>query len=168
MEAILPTPLLSISFCSASKNSLPLAGGVSLPSKKQCTYTSSMPFFFAISKSPYKWVMWLCTPPSERSPMQCSAEWFFLQFSIAFKSAGFSKKSPSWISLVIRVSSWYTIRPAPIFICPTSELPICPSGSPTAIPLASPFTKGFSAISLSMTGVSDMAMALPFLLSFRP
>ena len=62
----------------------------------------------------------------------------------------------------------YTSRPAPMFRCPTSEFPICPSGSPTAIPLAFPFTKGYSAISLSMTGVFASATAFPSFLSFRP
>jgi len=47
---------------------------------------------------------------------------------------GFSKKTPSLIALVIRVRSWYTTRPAPMLVCPTSEFPICPSGSPTDIP----------------------------------
>ena len=42
------------------------------------------------------------------------------------------------MAFVIRVRSWYTIRPAPIFKWPTSELPITPSGRPTARPLASP------------------------------
>ena len=69
---------------------------------------------------------------------------------------------------MILVSSWYTIRPAPMFRCPTSELPICPSGRPTARPLALPFTKGHSAISLSITGVFACATALPSTLSFSP
>ena len=60
------------------------------------------------------------------------------------------------------------IRPAPIFICPTSELPICPSGRPTASPLAFPFTNGHSAISLSITGVFASATALPSVLSLNP
>ena len=34
----------------------------------------------------------------------------------------------------MRVRSWNTIRPAPRFMCPTSELPIWPGGSPTASP----------------------------------
>jgi hypothetical protein len=32
---------------------------------------------------------------------------------------------------------WYTTRPAPRFMWPTSELPICPTGNPTARPEAS-------------------------------
>ena len=52
--------------------------------------------------------------------------------------------------------------------CPTSEFPICPSGRPTAIPLAFPFTKGYSFINLSITGVFACAIALPSVLSFKP
>ena len=40
---------------------------------------------------------------------------------------------PCLLYTSILVRSWYMIRPAPIFICPTSEFPICPSGSPTAV-----------------------------------
>ena len=65
----------------------------------------------------------------------CNFELYFLQFSIAAINSGFVKKSPSSIDFVIFVNSWYTILPAPIFVCPTSEFPICPSGSPTARPL---------------------------------
>ena len=36
-----------------------------------------------------------------------------------------------------RTRSWRTTAPAPRLRCPTSELPICPSGSPTARPDAS-------------------------------
>ena len=32
------------------------------------------------------------------------------------------------------VSCWYTMRPAPMLVWPTSELPIWPSGRPTAMP----------------------------------
>ena len=55
-----------------------------------------------------------------------------------------------------------------MFRCPTSELPICPSGSPTAKPLALPLTNGYSFISLSMTGVFASATAFPFVVLFRP
>jgi len=38
------------------------------------------------------------------------------------------------ISKSIRVMSMCTIRPAAMFMCPTSLLPICPSGNPTKGP----------------------------------
>ena len=42
----------------------------------------------------------------------------------------------SSISLPIKDNPVYTISPAPIFKCPTSELPICPLGNPTYSPEA--------------------------------
>ena len=113
-------------------------------------------------------MIWLWTPPSERSPYKWRSELFFFTFSIPSNKAWFLKKSPSLISFVILVSSWYTILPAPMFICPTSELPICPSGRPTARPLAFPFTNGYSFINWSMTGVFACATAFPSVLSFKP
>ncbi len=72
------------------------------------------------------------------------------------------------MDLLILTNIWYTMRPAPILVCPTSEFPICPSGSPTAIPLACPSTNGHSAISLSITGVLACAIAFPSTLSLIP
>ena len=42
--------------------------------------------------------------------------------------------APRAIAWVMRVMSCSMMRPAPIVMCPTSELPICPGGSPTASP----------------------------------
>ena len=122
--------------------------------------TRLKPRIFAISSSAYRWVMWLWTPPSDSRPHRCRLVPFSFALRTAFSRASFSKKLPSRISFVIRTRSWYTIRPAPRFRCPTSELPICPSGSPTASPLALPVTKGYSCIRASITGVSAWAMAL--------
>ena len=76
-------------------------------------------------------------------------------------SAGFSKKRPDSISSSIRGSSCSTRYPAPRLRCPTSELPICPSGSPTASPDAASVLCGAEAQRRSITGVSARAMALP-------
>ncbi|MNI62578.1 hypothetical protein D3C73_1179050 [compost metagenome] len=103
---------------------------------KAWIYTSSKPSFLASSSMANKWLMWLCTPPFDSRPNRCS----FLPVDLALRTADtsvwFSKNSPSRMDLSIMVKSWYTIRPAPMFRCPTSELPICPSGSPTASPHA--------------------------------
>ena len=61
----------------------------------------------------------------------------------------------------MRVRSCRTTAPAPRFRWPTSELPICPSGSPTARPQAVSCVCGCSAQSPSNTGVSASATALP-------
>jgi hypothetical protein len=62
-----------------------------------------------------------------------------VRFSSAFVTAAFistlSKNSPFRICFVIATDSWSTIRPAPMFWCPTSLLPIVPSGRPTSNPL---------------------------------
>ena len=71
-----------------------------------------------------------CTPPSESSPNRCKRRPPLRAFFIAPSKAGFEKSSPFWIINSIRVLSICTIRPAPMFRCPTSLLPICPSGRP--------------------------------------
>ena len=50
------------------------------------------------------------------------------------RSAGLVAKLPSAMALSIRGRSIQTIRPAPMFMWPTSELPIWPSGRPTSGP----------------------------------
>ena len=49
-------------------------------------------------------------------------------------SAGLRASVPSATASPTRTRSWATMRPAPRLRCPTSELPIWPSGSPTARP----------------------------------
>src|SRR3954469_3693371 len=61
----------------------------------------------------------------------------------------------------IRTISWGTTRPAPRFRCPTSLLPICPSGNPTASPDASRSVRGARSHSLCHVGVSPSSIALP-------
>src|SRR6266511_3331998 len=53
------------------------------------------------------------------------------------------------------------MRPEPIVKWPTSELPICPGGRPTAAPEASSVVCGYSAQSRSKTGVSASSTAFP-------
>ena len=64
-------------------------------------------------------------------PVQCRA-----RLRRRSRSAGFSKKLPSAIASSMRTRSCFTTVPAPRFRCPTSELPIWPSGRPTARPQA--------------------------------
>ena len=75
-----------------------------------------------------------CTPPLPSSPSKWSVPPDALTLSQACTKAWFWKKLPSSMALPIRTRSCCTIRPAPKFRCPTSLLPICPSGSPTACP----------------------------------
>src|SRR3972149_3015838 len=52
--------------------------------------------------------------------------------------------------------------------CPTSEFPICPSGSPTERPDVSRVVPGYSLKSRVRLGVLASAMALPSFLGFIP
>src|SRR6478736_4988451 len=61
----------------------------------------------------------------------------------------------------MRTRSCDTTRPAPRFKWPTSLLPICPSGSPTARPEADSSVHGYWLMRPSQVGVSARAMAFP-------
>ena len=76
-------------------------------------------------------------------------------------SASFSKKEPSSIASSMRSRSCFTTAPAPRLRCPTSELPIWPSGSPTAGPWVVRVVCGCFSQSSSNTGVSASETALP-------
>ncbi len=73
-----------------------------------------------------------CTPPSDTSPMR----WTRSASANAARSTSFSASEPSATASSMRVRSCLMTAPAPRFRWPTSLLPICPSGSPTAPPLA--------------------------------
>ena len=66
------------------------------------------------------------------------------------------------------VNDWYTILPAPIFKCPTSLFPICPSGNPTAFPQAFKVVVGYMAIKSSKLGVFANLTAFPSTRSVNP
>ena len=115
----------------------------------------------ASSISARRWSMLACTPPRETRPEQvqpCRAR------APPHTRAGAPRcraKLPSAIASSMRVRSWRTTAPAPRFRWPTSELPIWPSGSPTARPQAVSCVCGCSAQSRSKTGVSASSTALP-------
>src|SRR5438034_2307572 len=71
------------------------------------------------------------------------------------------KNSPDSMDCEIRTMSCGTTRPAPRFKCPTSLLPIWPSGSPTASPEASSNVCGARSHSRCQVGVVPSSMALP-------
>src|SRR5207248_799125 len=76
-------------------------------------------------------------------------------------SGGRRKKSPDVMACEMRTMSCGTTRPAPRFRCPTSLLPICPSGSPTASSDALRSVRGAFAQRRCQTGVSPSSTALP-------
>src|SRR5256712_2603347 len=61
----------------------------------------------------------------------------------------------------MRTMSCGTTRPAPRFRCPTSLLPICPSGSPTASPDALSSVRGAFAQRRCQVGVRPSSIAFP-------
>src|SRR5256885_1141754 len=76
-------------------------------------------------------------------------------------SGGNRKNSPDSMAWEIRTMSCGTTRPAPRFKCPTSLLPICPSGRPTASPDALSNVRGACAQRRCQVGVRPSSTALP-------
>src|SRR5438093_6652169 len=76
-------------------------------------------------------------------------------------SGGSRKKSPDSMACEMRTMSWGTTRPAPRLRCPTSLLPICPAGSPTASPDALSSVCGARLHRRCQTGVAPSSMAFP-------
>src|SRR2546425_367112 len=76
-------------------------------------------------------------------------------------SGGDRKNSPDSMACEIRTMSCGTTRPAPRFRCPTSLLPICPSGRPTASPDAASNVRGAFAQRRCQVGVRPSSTALP-------
>ena len=60
----------------------------------------------------------------------------------------------------MRVNSWSTMRPEPIFMWPVSELPICLAGNPTSMPDAFSRVRGYLSHKWSHTGFLALWMAL--------
>ena len=92
----------------------------------------------------------------------------FFAASMAWLMTSFSHIEPSRHAKLMRESSWCTTRPAPMFRCPTSELPICPAGKPTASPEAASFVHEHVSNKWSSVGVFASDTALPGPGSARP
>ena len=97
--------------------------------------------------------MWLCTLPSESSPMRWKVEERSRTRSVSdCQTEAFSpsKSVPSAIARATSLAPWSKIRPAPRALCPTSLLPMSPSeGMPTARPCARSERDGAEAASRS-------------------
>src|SRR5438874_645032 len=74
---------------------------------------------------------------------------------------GNRKNSPDSMACEMRTMSCGTTRPAPRFRCPTSLLPICPSGRPTASPDALSNVRGAFDQRRCRVGVRPSSTALP-------
>ena len=118
----------------ASKSGMVLMaslGGTSRPSVKACTTTGTPAAATALA-SAATWFCIECTPPGETSPIRCDVPPLACSASMCSTSAAACGSEPSSMALSIVQMSWYTTRPAPMFMWPTSELPIWPTGRPTS------------------------------------
>ena len=76
------------------------------------------------------------------------------EYNLAFATT----ESCIWKCVIGNAKKWKgdvldLYNPAPRFMCPTSELPICPSGRPTASPHVRRWLIGYLALRESMKGV---------------
>src|SRR5438034_478110 len=102
-----------------------------------------------------------CTPPLPMRPRRCSVPPRPFTRVHSSTSGGDRKNSPDWMACEIRTMSCGTTRPAPRFRCPTSLLPICLSGRPTASPDALSNVRGAFAQRRCQVGVRPSSTALP-------
>src|SRR2546421_687304 len=102
-----------------------------------------------------------CTPPLPMRPKRCSVPPRRFTRVHSSTSGGDRKNSPDWMACEIRTMSCGTTRSAPRFRCPTSLLPICPSGRPTASPDALSSVRGAFAQRRCQVGVRPSSTALP-------
>src|SRR5436190_7416642 len=135
-------------------------GGVSRPSGNAWIATGR-PARRPSSTAASRCVSSAWTPPVPIKLIRCSVP-FLRRISSHNRTNGSSRKnSPDSMLREMRTMSCGTTRPAPRFRCPTSLLPICPSGSPTARPDASSSVRGARSQRRCQIGVAPSSMALP-------
>src|SRR5437773_3710563 len=135
-------------------------GGVSRPSSQawiatgsSCRWPSMIPAVRCWSSA--------CTPPWPMRPSRWSVPPRRFTRVHSSTRGGNRKNSPDSMACEMRTMSCGTTRPAPRFRCPTSLLPICPSGRPTASPDALSSVRGARFQSRCQMGVSPSSTALP-------
>src|SRR6267143_668780 len=94
-------------------------------------------------------------------PRRCSVPPRRFTLERSWTRGGSRKNSPDSMACEIRTMSCGTTRPAPRFRCPTSLLPICPSGRPTASPDALSNVRGAFAQRRCQVGVRPSSTAFP-------
>ena len=109
-------------------------GGVSRPSSRAWTTRSRTPARWASSATATRWRSLAWTPPGPTRLTRASRRPVVAAVRQASTRTASVAKLPSAMAASMRGRSWRTGRPAPRFRWPTSELPICPSGSPTSGP----------------------------------
>src|SRR5215204_4295306 len=163
-EPTRPVPRSRHTASTRAIESAPDVGDVSRPSVNAWITRSGTFRSAASAISAFRCSSEECTPPVDTRPIRCTRS----DPRSAARSVSFRASEPSRTAASMRARSWGTIAPAPRLRWPTSELPICPSGRPTASPLAVRVVCGCSAHSRSNTGVSASATALPGPSGARP
>src|SRR5216117_968149 len=135
-------------------------GGVSSPSSQAWIATGSSCRWPSMIPAVKFWSS-ACTPPFPIRPNRWSVPPRRRTLPHNSATAGSRKNAPDSIAWEMRTMSWGTTRPAPRFRCPTSLLPICPSGRPTASPDASSNVRGALAQRRCQVGVSPSSTAFP-------
>src|SRR5216117_79434 len=156
----IPDPRSPIPSSSSCMNPSADCGGVSRPSSQACTATGTSCRWASAIAARRCWSR-ACTPPFPIKPMRWSVAPRCLTRRHSSTSGGSWKNSPDSIACEMRTMSCGTTRPAPRFRCPTSLLPICPSGSPTARPDALSNVRGAFAQRRCQVGVRPSSTALP-------
>src|SRR5713101_2028987 len=141
-------------------NARPHCGGVSRPSSQACIATGSSCWCASVTAAA-RCSSSACTPPLPMRPGRCSVPPRRFTCVHSSTSGGSRKNSPDSIACVIRTMSCGTTRPAPRFKCPTSLLPICPSGRPTASPDALRSVRGARVQRRCQVGVRPSSTAFP-------
>src|SRR3989449_464281 len=135
-------------------------GVVSRPSSQAWMATGS-PCRCPSMTAATRWWSSACTPPLPIRPSRWRVCPVRRSSPHSSTSAGMWKKAPESIACEMRTMSCGTTRPAPRFRCPTSLLPICPSGSPTASPDALSSVRGAFAQRRCQVGVRPSSIAFP-------
>src|ERR1041385_3523184 len=143
-------------------------GGVSRPSRKPWTAMRGASSRSPSSTQASRWVSMAWTPPLPTRPSRWSVPAVRLRCAPSSRNGGSRKNSPVRMLWEMRTRSCGTTRPAPRLRWPTSLLPIWPSGSPTARPLASSKVRGPLAQRPCHTGVRPSSIAFPSRLSRYP
>src|SRR3989475_10853887 len=108
-----------------------------------------------------RWSSSACTPPLPMRPSRWSVPPRRFTRVHSSTRGGNRKNSPDSMACEMRTMSCGTTRPAPRFRCPTSLLPIWPSGRPTASPDALSNVRGAFDQSRCQMGVRPSSTALP-------
>src|SRR2546427_359177 len=135
-------------------------GAVSRPSSQAWMATGSSCRFPSITAAT-RWWSSACTPPLPIRPSRCRVRPVRRSSPHSSTKAGMWKNAPESIACEMRTMSCGTTRPAPRFRCPTSLLPICPSGSPTERPDAFSSVRGAFAQRRCQVGVRPSSIAFP-------